>query len=117
MRNRYPILGSNVVIEENRPYPEGIAWDEAWRQRQRADSIEDGCESLARLIAIGCKIAEQDGEWWLWGKGGEGIVGRKTIAEMLRAVATVDVEKYEREYDERCRRYMDRTRNIDTLGW
>ena len=23
-----------------RPYPEGIAWDEAWRQRRRADRLE-----------------------------------------------------------------------------
>jgi hypothetical protein len=106
-----------VSIDPKRPYPEGIAWDEAWRQRQRADTIEDGCDSLSRLLRIGCKIAEQDGEWWLWEKGGEGVVGAKTLAGMLRAVATVDVEKYEREYDERCRRYMERTRNIDTLGW
>ncbi len=106
-----------MSIDPKRPYPEGIAWDEAWRQRQRADSIEDGCESLARLIAIGCKIAEQDGEWWLWEKGGEGIVGRKTLTEMLKAVATVDVADHERRYDEKCRQYMDRTRDIDTLGW
>lgn len=26
--------------EEDRPYPEGIAWDEAWWQRQRADAAE-----------------------------------------------------------------------------
>ena len=24
----------------NRPYPGGSAWDEAWRQRQRADALE-----------------------------------------------------------------------------
>jgi hypothetical protein len=24
----------------NRPYPDGQAWDEAWRQRQRADALE-----------------------------------------------------------------------------
>ena len=24
----------------DRPYPSGIAWDEAWRQRQRADALE-----------------------------------------------------------------------------
>lgn len=23
-----------------RPYPEGVSWDEAWRQRQRADAAE-----------------------------------------------------------------------------
>ena len=29
-----------------RPYPEGIAWDEAWRQRQRADMAEDAARML-----------------------------------------------------------------------
>ena len=82
-----------------------------------SEALETGCDSLARLLRIGCKISEQDGEWWLWEKGGEGVVGAKTLADMLRAVATVDVEKYEREYDERCRRYMERTKNIDILGW
>jgi two-component system OmpR family response regulator len=53
----------------------------------------------------------------VWEKGGEGIVGGKTIAEMLRAVAAVDVEKYEQEFEEKCRQYRERTRNIDTLGW
>ena len=23
-----------------RPYPEGLAWDEAWRQRKRADRLQ-----------------------------------------------------------------------------
>ena len=27
-------------MDPNRPYPEGIAFDEAWRQRQRAESME-----------------------------------------------------------------------------
>jgi hypothetical protein len=36
---------------------------------------------------------------------------------MLRAVAAVDVADHERRYDERCRQYMERSRNIDTLGW
>jgi hypothetical protein len=29
----------NDSINE-RPYPFGLAWDEAWRQRQRADKLE-----------------------------------------------------------------------------
>ena len=29
-----------MSIDPNRPYPEGIAWDEAWRQRQRADRLQ-----------------------------------------------------------------------------
>lgn len=27
-------------LDPDRPYPEGIAFDEAWRQRQRADAME-----------------------------------------------------------------------------
>lgn len=29
-----------VALDSDRPYPEGIAFDEAWRQRQRADRAE-----------------------------------------------------------------------------
>lgn len=32
--------GEIVGVAPNRPYPEGIAFDEAWRQRQRADAAE-----------------------------------------------------------------------------
>ena len=27
-------------MDNDRPYPEGVAFDEAWRQRQRADAAE-----------------------------------------------------------------------------
>ena len=32
----------------NRPYPDGIAWDEALRQRQRADNAEKEIEQLKK---------------------------------------------------------------------
>lgn len=32
------------MSEENRPYPAGFAWDEARRQRQRADYLEDALQ-------------------------------------------------------------------------
>ncbi len=32
---------ATVSIDPKRPYPEGIAWDEAWRQRQRADRLQE----------------------------------------------------------------------------
>jgi hypothetical protein len=35
-----------VSIDPKRPYPEGIAWDEAWRQRQRADILEANFDFL-----------------------------------------------------------------------
>ena len=30
-----------------RPYPEGIAWDEAWRERRRADRLEVALKKIA----------------------------------------------------------------------
>lgn len=30
-----------------RPYPEGIAWDEAWRERRRADRLESALRKIA----------------------------------------------------------------------
>jgi hypothetical protein len=35
--------------DPKRPYPEGIAWDEAWRQRQRADLLEKQLKRLKPL--------------------------------------------------------------------
>ena len=34
------------MSEQERPYPEGIAWDEAWRQRQLADELTDALREL-----------------------------------------------------------------------
>jgi hypothetical protein len=94
------------MSDDNRPYPDGVPWDEAWRQRQRAESLEAGCDSLARFMAIGCKISQQDGEWWLWEMRGDGIAKGNTIAEMLRNVVSVDVQAYEKRFDETVGRYM-----------
>ena len=33
-----------------RPYPEGIAWDEAWLQRQRADELERRVKTQKGII-------------------------------------------------------------------
>ncbi len=41
----------------NRPYPEGLAWDEAWRQRRRADRLE---AEVNRLCASLDEIQEGD---------------------------------------------------------
>lgn len=35
------------AVDPNRPYPEGIAWDEAWRQRRRADRLEVALKKIA----------------------------------------------------------------------
>jgi hypothetical protein len=72
---------------------------------------------LPRMLTIGCKISQQDGEWWLWESGGDGVVGGSTFREMCERLLSVDVAKYERDYDERCRAYMERSRGIDIFGW
>jgi hypothetical protein len=36
-----------------RPYPDGVEWDEAWRQRQRADALEEAATAVIRAAAIG----------------------------------------------------------------
>ena len=36
--------------DKNRPYPDGIAWDEAWRQWQRADAAEETLDKLAEIV-------------------------------------------------------------------
>lgn len=36
--------------DEQRPYPDGIAWDEAYRQRKRADAAEESRDKLAEIV-------------------------------------------------------------------
>ena len=45
--------------EDKRPYPAGIAWDEAWRQRQRADKAEAERDNLADFVR---RMAESPAE-------------------------------------------------------
>lgn len=54
--------GEVVGVDPNRPYPEGVAFDEAWRQRQRADAMEasrdawrEACRYLYTVIGEGGK--------------------------------------------------------------
>ena len=49
-----------MTNDENRPYPPGIAFDEAWRQLQRANAAEAQRDAL-RLRA---EIAEDDRDRW-----------------------------------------------------
>ncbi len=44
----------------NRPYPEGLAWDEAWRQRQRADRLEEGLTILEETVLKLVKTLEKE---------------------------------------------------------
>ncbi len=36
-------------VDPARPYPEGIAWDEAWRQRRRADRLENAIAAVLEV--------------------------------------------------------------------
>ena len=51
----------------NRPYPDGIAWDEAWHQRQRADALERLAAEIVRTATgydgkiIACLKLDYDG--------------------------------------------------------
>jgi len=52
----------DTMNTEKRPYPEGIAFDEAWRQRKRADAMEKSrdswraaCRYLYEVIGEGGK--------------------------------------------------------------
>jgi hypothetical protein len=68
---------------------------------------------LPRLLDIGCKIAKQDGEWWIFERGGNGVVSGKTFREMCEKLENVDIEDHERRYhDENCRRLVS---NWNTL--
>lgn len=46
--------------DENRPYPDGIAWDEAYRQRNRADAAEESRDKLADIVRRLAEWAESD---------------------------------------------------------
>lgn len=37
--------------DSDRPYPDGIVWDEAWRQRQRADQLERRLKQLEEAVS------------------------------------------------------------------
>lgn len=62
---------------------------------------------LPRLLEVGCKIAKQDGEWWIFEYDGNGVVSGSTFREMCDKLASVNVEDHERRYSERCRWYME----------
>ena len=34
------------MSDPNMPYPEGVCWDEAWRQRQRADKLQAAIDEI-----------------------------------------------------------------------
>ena len=59
----------------DRPYPEGVAWDEAWRERRRADRLEKAMASALEVT--------------------EGHVG----IGPLNVIASIAVNALENQYD------------------
>jgi len=51
-------------MDSNRPYPEGIAFDEAWRQRQRAEAAETARDIAIKHIAEWCVAIDENGAGW-----------------------------------------------------
>lgn len=49
-----------------RPYPEGVAWDEAWRQRKRADELERRMTTKAEQPRKLKLVQNEDGSWRSW---------------------------------------------------
>ena len=68
-------------------------------------SEQKGIDALQRLLETGCKIAKQDGEWWVFESDGEGVVGAKTLRQACGKLSAIDIAEHERRYAERCRRY------------
>lgn len=70
-----------------------------------------GCSSaldaISRLLNAGCKIAKQDGQWWIFSYNGDGVVGGTTFREMCEKLASVNVDDCERRYLDRCSWYME----------
>lgn len=51
--------------DENRPYPDGIAWDEAYRQRNRADAAEESRDKLADIVRRLAENEEMTADQWV----------------------------------------------------
>ena len=46
----YDLIRTVNEQPNERPYPEGIIWDEAWRQRQRADAASVAVNKAIRIL-------------------------------------------------------------------
>jgi hypothetical protein len=67
-----------------RPHNNPVLAIEAWNVRINTDPVFD---ILPRLWATGHKTKEQDGEWWLFRKDGEGLVSGSTFRKLCVSIA------------------------------
>ena len=85
-------------MDNDRPYPEGVAFDEAWRQRQRADAMEASrdawrlaCRHLYAVIGEG-------------GKRGRpmDLIGKADYRRIIELIADADCSEPERDTGSRA---------------
>jgi len=65
--------------DPNRPYPEGFAWDEAYRQRQRAESLEAKLREVHQVLS-GVSL-------WLTT---ETVEGAKVVQDLRREIRAIE---------------------------
>jgi hypothetical protein len=85
-------------VDTDRPYPEGIAFDEAWRQRQRADAMEASrdawrvaCRHLYAVISEGRKRGRP-----------MDLIGKADYRRIVELIADADSREPERNTSSRA---------------
>lgn len=64
-----------------RSYAVDLAW-QAWKGSMECCDPYPVFDILERLYAKGYYHSQQDGQWWLWAKGGDGICSGQTFRDL-----------------------------------
>lgn len=65
--------------DPNRPYPEGFAWDEAYRQRQRAEVLEAKIREVHQVLS-------SVGSWMMY----KNMEGTKAVEDVRREIRAIE---------------------------
>jgi hypothetical protein len=76
---------------QNRPYPDGIAFDEAWKQRQRADAMESSRDAWRNACRY---IYDVIGEGGNRGRPLD-IIGKSDYHKIIELIAIADQQEPE----------------------
>lgn len=68
-----------TIEDPNRPYPEGFAWDEAYRQRQRAEVLEAKLRDVHNVLS--------SASFWLIS---ETVEGTKVVQDLRREIRAIE---------------------------